>query len=364
MKIDTHLYERLPIELKELFILTHEAGCPGKLLDQMSGVSKSNDTPRNRLTLGSFGMPNDTTPEYSDKGGASRFFKQCNFMEEELCQDQNLNQLNANIVEKSLYLYEKVECFVQNLVVIKENQEDKLLSNMITPFMNEIQKVLNKNSEQNIKQMKIIGQKLLLELKHIIMEKLKDSHVKFVEIQKLINTMMIIQNLLNIDGFVEVVMSNTILKNMVLGERDLRIKYCAKASKSERNVGLEWFEEKEVAVNVHQNTTCSICGKFIRVDYGLKGCQCKNPIPGKVNKTFSKNIHPTVKPIKLMEYLVKLVTPKNGIVLDPFMGSGTTAIACIKNNFKFIGFEKETEYKEIADARIGKELQQKKLGDV
>jgi len=47
-----------------------------------------------------------------------------------------------------------------------------------------------------------------------------------------------------------------------------------------------------------------------------------------------------------------------------FIGSGTTGIACVKNNFKFIGFEKEAEYKEIADARVKKYLKQKKLGDV
>jgi DNA modification methylase len=158
----------------------------------MSGVSKSNDTPRNRLTLGSFGMPNDTTPEYSDKGGASRFF------------------------------------------------------------------------------------------------------------------------------------------------------YCAKASKAERNAGLS--ETQELSL------------RPLGILY--------NEYSGVHSEKRKGNFHPTVKPIKLMEYLVKLVTPKNGIVLDPFMGSGTTAIACVKNNFKFIGFEKETEYKEIADARIGKELQQKKLGDV
>lgn len=64
------------------------------------------------------------------------------------------------------------------------------------------------------------------------------------------------------------------------------------------------------------------------------------------------NFHATVKPTKLMEYLIKLVTPKNGIVLDPFMGSGSTGKAAIKNNFGFIGIEREKEYFEIAKNRI------------
>jgi site-specific DNA-methyltransferase (adenine-specific) len=53
-----------------------------------------------------------------------------------------------------------------------------------------------------------------------------------------------------------------------------------------------------------------------------------------------------------MEYLVKLVTPPKGTVLDPFMGSGTTGIACKKQGFNFIGIEKEPEYMKIAQARI------------
>ena len=64
------------------------------------------------------------------------------------------------------------------------------------------------------------------------------------------------------------------------------------------------------------------------------------------------NIHPTVKPIALMEYLVKLITPEGGIVLDPFMGSGTTGIAAMNLNRGFIGIEKEPEYFNIAKSRI------------
>ena len=64
------------------------------------------------------------------------------------------------------------------------------------------------------------------------------------------------------------------------------------------------------------------------------------------------NIHPTVKPIALMEYLIKMVTPKGGTVLDPFMGSGSTGVAAKQNDFKFIGIDITPEYIEIARARI------------
>lgn len=65
-----------------------------------------------------------------------------------------------------------------------------------------------------------------------------------------------------------------------------------------------------------------------------------------------KNFHPTVKPVKLMEYLVRMITPPKGICLDPFMGSGTTGVACKNLGFEFIGIEREKEYIEIAKARL------------
>jgi len=64
------------------------------------------------------------------------------------------------------------------------------------------------------------------------------------------------------------------------------------------------------------------------------------------------NNHPTVKPTELMLYLIKLVTPKGGTVLEPFMGSGSTGKAAIRGGFDFIGIEKEEEYLKIAEARI------------
>ena len=64
------------------------------------------------------------------------------------------------------------------------------------------------------------------------------------------------------------------------------------------------------------------------------------------------NTHPTVKPQELMKYLCRLVTPKGGTVLDPFMGSGSTGMAAKDEGFKFIGIEKEKEYFEIAEKRI------------
>jgi site-specific DNA-methyltransferase (adenine-specific) len=65
-----------------------------------------------------------------------------------------------------------------------------------------------------------------------------------------------------------------------------------------------------------------------------------------------KCFHPTVKPIALMKYLIQMITPEGGTVLDPFMGSGSTGIAAKELGYKFIGIEREPEYIEIAQARI------------
>ena len=70
------------------------------------------------------------------------------------------------------------------------------------------------------------------------------------------------------------------------------------------------------------------------------------------SKNKVKNNHPTLKPVNLMSYLCKLITPPNGIVLDPFMGSGSTGIAALLNDFRFVGMELDNDYFKIAEARI------------
>lgn len=104
----------------------------------------------------------------------------------------------------------------------------------------------------------------------------------------------------------------------LLTETNSKFFYSAKASKSDKDEGLENFLAK-------------------------------------------KNFHPTVKPTDLMKYLCRLVTPKNGIVLDPFMGSGSTGKAAAQEGFRFIGAEMSEEYFEIAKARVEHAYQNKNL---
>ncbi len=130
----------------------------------------------------------------------------------------------------------------------------------------------------------------------------------------------------------------------MLGEPS-RFFYCAKASKSERNFGME---EKQTIKQFEEKKTDD-------------GREVVSDRPHQRGASDRKNNHPTVKPIKLMEYLIKLISKENAIVLDPFTGSGTTGIACAKLNRQFIGFEKEEEYVKIAEARIKPYLEQRKL---
>ena len=121
--------------------------------------------------------------------------------------------------------------------------------------------------------------------------------------------------------------------------------YVPKASKSERNTGLEGLQSKEVYGHKEESRKLGIA----EVIHNGKGVTKHN------------NFHPTVKPIKLMSYLITLTTQENDVVLDPFMGSGTTAISSILLNRKFIGFEREKEYFDIANARISYYSRQKRL---
>ena len=109
-----------------------------------------------------------------------------------------------------------------------------------------------------------------------------------------------------------------------------RFFYCAKASRRERNAGLEGFGE-----------TITDDGRDKPID---------NPyLRGETKRS---NSHPTVKPIALLCYLCRLVTPPAGTVLDCFTGSGSTGCAAALEGFEFIGIEKEKGYAEIARARI------------
>jgi DNA modification methylase len=117
--------------------------------------------------------------------------------------------------------------------------------------------------------------------------------------------------------------------------------YCPKPSRKERNAGCDELPEKK------RNATAFDGAGGVPYRIGEDGKVTPKAISGPEG-----NHHPTVKSVALMSYLVRLITPPGGIVLDPFAGSGTTALAAIQEGCDFILIEREQEYVVIAEARI------------
>ena len=109
-----------------------------------------------------------------------------------------------------------------------------------------------------------------------------------------------------------------------------RFFYCSKASKKDRDEGLE--------------------GELKQYSHDGRNKPIDNPFQR--NSNVARNNHPTVKPTLLLQYLCRLVTPPGGVVLDPFMGSGSTGKAAVLEGFRFIGIEKDPAYFDIACRRI------------
>jgi len=112
----------------------------------------------------------------------------------------------------------------------------------------------------------------------------------------------------------------------LLGEHQ-RFFYCAKAHRRERDAGCEHLSRRTVQI----------------LKISSEKAKATRPVA---------NIHPTVKPIDLMRWLVRLLTPPGGLVLDPFTGSGSTGAAAVLEGARFLGIERERDYITIARARI------------
>ena len=122
--------------------------------------------------------------------------------------------------------------------------------------------------------------------------------------------------------------------------------YCAKASRREREQGLEGMETREVWRHNQD-------GRDPTNPRNVIGAGAKARVErGEPAVIPSRNHHPTVKPIALCAWLCRLITPPGGVVLDPFMGSGSVGCAALREGFRFIGIDAEAEYVEIARARL------------
>jgi len=168
--------------------------------------------------------------------------------------------------------------------------------------------------------------------------------------------------------------------------------YCPKASKSDRDEGMpdkvgvfiqrprredgsviykethaeEWAEAMKGKPR-SEKTSKAAAEELLQQRNSIGATYAGNQTVGKIGANPNKptqpraNIHPTVKPTELMKYLIRLVTPKGGVVLDPFMGSGSTGKAAVREGMEFIGIEREEEYYEIAKQRIENETNKRKF---
>jgi len=284
----------------------------GGLLDQQSGESVSRQgQPRASVAPGDgYGMTH-TGAEYADTGGASRFFMCCDYSQYELllCRATAIieawNYDLANTVDRTSALpSEHAASALSHAVTVASHGGKRLsdvqgLSTSVTPSE------LRRLCEHATIAILSIGDESLPASFRIDTAPSSDSLANSAGPNAPTATTMTTPSPTSSDGCAESAISITIASNTALGAAGLRpsrFNYCSKASRSDRGKG---------------------------------------------------NHHPTVKPLKLMEYLCRLTaTPTGGIVLDPFAGSGSTLVAAKRTGRQYIGIELNPEYAEIAQARI------------
>ena len=310
------------------------------------GNKNSNDTRGSFLGTGFGGIGNKTDWKV-DTGSAARFFKTCNYS---LKHDTMSiwKTIFVDTAERLLRITQAIKEGIAplNAEDLQEEQNDQLVKSavshadtieILTALVLVRIKSLASSPEGLLAIQDFIGNcKECTQLLNLVLCVVKEGNTDITQITT---------NLWKSFGSVNPAITNSTQETEKLEPK--RFAYIPKASKRERNKGLENMEKKAIT-NAKGNglgRVCNICGAN-----QLNPCNCKNNtwiLPKK-----NQNNHPTVKPIALMEYLVKLVSREGQVVLDPFMGSGTTGMACKRLGREFIGIEIDEEYFKIAQARI------------
>lgn len=321
--------------------------CPIKILDEQSGVSKSSGGSGEKSggNLGDFGFKGLKEGKFSnqgglgDKGGASRFFQQCNFEENDFVRFKYTAKASKSERNKGLEL----EKWFYNLELITESCSFTE-QNLFIWEQEEQNQSMDLNMEVQQKKDISEGTALLVSDKECCttlngknITALFPMAIKFTTKMGLsqiieLKTLNYYQHLNINDCIVDVLETNK--ENGLNLAENVGIKNLLKLIFTKDKMGFP-LGVKIVAKKTQQLTN-------------VKDVWQKN------------NIHSTVKPVKLMQYLVRLVTPPDGIVLDPFCGSGTTGIACKLEGFQFVGLEQDAEYCKIAQARINNYVEDKK----
>jgi hypothetical protein len=281
----------------------------------------------------------DAIKRVDDSKSASRFFKQCKF-------DNIINYcyLCAKDINNESWKNTSVSNAEKNLITIQVTEESTAPKN-VTQIQNEqyVHFVKCVANLCDLCAMSIVQEVVKIKTwdfktgeSQVIQDFISNSNkctllqnlAYYAEVMDNIDTTPTTQSLLKLFGSANHVIINYIRE--IEKSVPSRLIYAPKASKSERNKGLEGFKEQITS----DGRGKSIDNPFLRAE------------------TVRINNHPTVKPIALMRYLCRLITPKNGTILDPYMGSGSTGIAAKLEGFQFTGIEREEEYCKIAQSRM------------
>ena len=339
-------------------ILDEEAA---QILDGQSGHSdgkrKNNAITQNAYST--FSSPSTTT-RHPDSGGASRFFytvpneyncclcyNTCakDMTTEEICK----HILVSNAANHGWTIQETNEFTVHVNALLTQNAQLALNVKSAIPqcalCATSIAVALAEIKTLGFNQQKC--ELILAYMPKFASSILIQNLVSFAELWGNTDTIPTTQNLLMLYGSALHAIENYIKqesKARVGGDNDqvqaTRFLYNAKASKSEREAGL-YYEEWQSAGVAGWNSES--------MEYRIENGVPTNP---KAPPSQRANHHPTVKPLSLMRYLVRLVTPKGGKVLDPFMGSGSTGCAAVLEGCDFVGIDITPEYMAIAQKRI------------
>lgn len=352
-----HEYRQPPGRWPANIILDEEAA---QMLDEQSGVSKSGiRQPTGKYILNpdtgwnNNSMTDATTRGHSDSGGASRFFftvkneYTCPLCYNTYVKDMTTEELCESISVSSAEnrgwtTLETTEFIAHVNALLSQNAQLVQNAKSAIPLCGlcaiSIAVVLAETKTWGFSHQKC--ERILDYMPKYASSILTQSLASFAELWVNTDIIPTTQSLMMLYGYALHATENYIKQESKVRvedgngqDRATRFLYNAKASKAEREAGLEGVEQKL---------------KKIYSDMG------QGPTPQQTPSVASPraNHHPTVKPIALMRYLVRMVTPRGGVVLDPFMGSGTTGCAAMLEAVRFIGIDITPEYVEIADRRI------------
>jgi hypothetical protein len=315
-----------------------QAPSAGRYLKPKNGIYVSHD---GQNCYGKYN-PKDYDNSYAgDTGSAARFFKSC--PPDDICllclapkHDtmsawKNILALNA---EKNGWTTQATNEFIARLNVVEKQSEPLAQSAKSAVSLCDSCEMFIAVALVGIKTSAFSNAELQVILDCISSYKnstLTQSLVLFAESQDNIDITQTMINLLKSSGCANPATTNFIpeIKKSELK----RFVYSPKASKADRDEGCEGLEPR-----VHND--------------GRDESLSSGDVPQNRSNNPDRNFHPTVKPTSLMRYLCRLVTPPNGTILDPFMGSGSTGKAAMLEGFNFIGIDTEIEYVEIAARRI------------